>query len=364
MRRDDGGGYDDDDDDDGDYGNDNCGVTEQRHAGHRKTLREFEELVRAKEQKENDRRHKIGRCSVLSDSGSRDSCRWSSMDGSRSESENDTLGIDQSEICCKGKEDRKLDGKMQTLLRREDWAGLKHCRTVTHCIGREKGSVDGGSKVIYEKSMLARMCKSRKRKRNSEVDESDADGDMLMDGDYYLGEKDGRPVPTFNHFPGRYGRSDFKRPPRPTHRSPYREYRHLITKPNSNGEDIDDEDISIRIGSDALGSVVASRPYLRERENERQEMERAECDDDDDDDYFQSGDKGGADESEEGSDARLMDDDEDECDVAPSKSQSSSRYDSSSVSRADTDLLPPVPDMSYASTSEDADLGESQESER
>ena len=189
----------------------------------------------------------------------------------RSERGNDDQGNIESDSDHTSEEGEMFDRKRQYLLRHKDWAGLGHCHFETHYPRRRStrrgrnsyndssGSIDYGMESL---TRIADKAETRKR-RQREIDEFDSDNyPSTQAASGYKRRSDNQSMLCANS-PLRKNQTEYRPIPLPLRQALYKRKRnwHISTKPNSVDMDIDDQDISVRVGSDALASE-ASRSYL------------------------------------------------------------------------------------------------------
>ena len=202
---------------------------------------------------------------MIRESDSEDNFHWdaTSEDRDGNEKENDSQAESHNNVDNYKSEDEDIVHKMRHLLRNDDWVGLKYCR-----IGKDYVEWDRylscDSKAIDEKSTPISRSRDGKRKRQCGVENVELDRDILMSRDRSLRKRNVKLVPISNCRPSGGGNSKFRQPPPPTHRLSHRNRWHTTIRPVDSGGNISDEDISIRIGSNALRSE-ASSSYFREK---------------------------------------------------------------------------------------------------
>ena len=264
-----------------------------RRAG-RKTLREYEDdeivagLVMGKGVRVGER---IGGGTDVkgSDYGS----SLEEEDEKEEEEEEDSSGADNDG--CISKEDEILDRKRHYLLRCEDWAGLQHCYLNTPCsIGRrsrrrkkgsrkrkssdESDSINDNTETSTHGADKDKF-KRRKRKRH-EPDES-RDNRYSLTQPAHSNSKSklkNNKRPNLNtHSSTRHIRTRRVRRPLPPYQMSYRRRgrrsRYMSTEVKSVDGNINDDDISVRIGSDALASETL-RPYTLATSRKKEKNEK------------------------------------------------------------------------------------------
>ena len=211
------------------------------------------------------------------------------------EEEEDEDSRDDNDGCI-SKGDEILDRKRYYLLRCEDWAGLQHCYLNTPCsIGRrsrrrKKGSrkrksSDGSDSINNNTETSTHgadkdKVKRRKRKRH-EPDESHDNRCSLTQPAHSNSKSklkyDKRPSLN-THSSTRHIRTrQVQRWPLPPYQVSYRRRgrrsRYMSTEVKSVDGNINDDDISVRIGSDALASET-SRPYTLATSRKKEKNEK------------------------------------------------------------------------------------------
>ena len=275
------------------YGSVDRGVKGNRNEGRKKTLKEFEELMRVKEQSEREKkvnenlkwRERKGRtrCLMARVFGSEDNSDYDIMSDDSDESASDSQAKSHTEVHYEREEDGEFVHRMEYLLRHDDWAGLKYCRIDTECVGKDK-YLSCHSKNFSEESMLTGMNRNRKRKRQREFNDCEADRNMLRNADWTPRKRYEKPVPTANCQLSGGDRYNFAQPFLPMHSQSHLDKWHTITKPIDIGGHISDEDISIRIGSNALRSEASTSCFRQRKkkitesgENEAEEEDEEDC---------------------------------------------------------------------------------------